>query len=768
MKLRRIAYGALAAIGALLLAGVLYLAFGDLSRHKASLESLASEALGRPFAIDGAFELKVLPSIAVVADRVRVGNAPWGAAPQMVEIGHFSTEIRLWSLLFGPVDVRSLELRDVSVSLERNAAGEGNWVLGRAHEAREAEREPGEGVTEVPAVVLQARLEHVNVSYREAGKPSRSARLDTATIGLGPDERLAMSGKGTVDAHPFTVKAEVGPVSALFAGRDLRLSADASLDQLEAHLDGTLGRLDPLAGADLTLKVAHPDVAALLKSLQQPAFAAGPLVVQARLTGGDTQPARLDLDAKAGDLSLKGEGALRTLGLAGANLKFDASVADAARVAKAFGVDGLGAGALTAAGRIAAAPEEIKLEGVSAEFAGAKATVDGTLRASRADLHFDFVARDLAALRSGLPAAPLSLGGAVAADGQRLELKDAKGRFAKSEFTLELAMQGGGSHHVDAALTSPSIDLNPLLERKPAQAKPARKPKAKYVFTEAPLPLDALKDVDARAHVAIGELRIAAGSLKDLDAVLSASGGKASLEVRARGGVSGSLAGSVKLSPAGGRQAELAVELAAKALRLGLGAGGPIAPGEVPATSAQVRLEAKGASARELASGANGKIHVAAGPGKVRSGLTAVVGGDLLGELVGKLNPFAAQDPYTQLDCGVIRGEIADGQAKLEPMFMQTKKVAVVAAGQIDLQTEALAVDFNTRPRTGIGISAGMFATPFIEVAGTLASPRLGVGAKGAAAGAAAAMTGGMTVLAQGLLDRARGEQDLCKDEKSP
>jgi len=709
----------------------------------------------------------VLPSISVVAERVRIGNAPWGAAPQMVEVGHFSTEIRLWSLLFGPVDVRSLELRDATVSLERNAAGEGNWMLGRAREPHEA-HEPGEGGTEVPAVVLQAKLENVDVSYREAGKVARAARLDTLTLGIGQDERLAVAGKGTVDAHPFTVKAEVGPVSALFAGRDLRLSADATLDQLEAGLHGTLGRLEPLAGADLTLKVAHPDVAALLKSLQQPAFATGPLVVQARLAGGDPQPAKLDLDAKAGDLSLKGEGALRTLGLAGASLKFDASVADAARVAKAFGVNGLGEGALTAAGRIAAAPEGIRLEGVSAGFAGAKATADGALRASGADLRFEFVAPDLAALRSGLPAAPLSLGGTVAADGQRLELKDVKGRFAKSEFALKLAMQGEGGRRMDGELVLPRLDLNPLLEGKSARAKPASKPKEKYVFTEAPLPLDALRDVDARAHVAIGELRIAAGSLKDVDATLAASGGKASLEMRARGGVSGSLEGSVRLSPAGGRQADLAVQLTSKALRLGLGAGGPIAPGEVPATDVKLHLEAKGASARELASGANGKLHAAAGSGKVRSGLTSVIGGDLLGELVGKLNPFAAQDPYTQLDCGVIQGEIVDGQARLEPMFMQTKKVAVVAAGRIDLHTEALEVDFNTRPRTGIGISAGMFATPFIEVAGTLASPRLSVGAKGAAAGAAAAMTGGLSVLAQGLWDRAQGEQDLCEEDKSP
>ena len=53
-----------------------------------------------------------------------------------------------------------------------------------------------------------------------------------------------------------------------------------------------------------------------------------------------------------------------------------------------------------------------------------------------------------------------------------------------------------------------------------------------------------------------------------------------------------------------------------------------------------------------------------------------------------------------------------------------------------------------------------MFANPFIEVTGTLASPRLGLGAKGTAAAVA---TGGLSVLAQGLFDRARGGQDVCK-----
>jgi len=59
-----------------------------------------------------------------------------------------------------------------------------------------------------------------------------------------------------------------------------------------------------------------------------------------------------------------------------------------------------------------------------------------------------------------------------------------------------------------------------------------------------------------------------------------------------------------------------------------------------------------------------------------------------------------------------------------------------------------------------------MFANPFIHVAGTLASPRLGASAKAATAGAAAIATGGASVLAQGFFDRLRGGKDLCKESR--
>jgi hypothetical protein len=202
--------------------------------------------------------------------------------------------------------------------------------------------------------------------------------------------------------------------------------------------------------------------------------------------------------------------------------------------------------------------------------------------------------------------------------------------------------------------------------------------------------------------------------------------------------------------------------LSVKNLRAGLMAGEGIDPRQVPPTSIDAKLRTSGASARKLASSANGQVLLTQGAGQTKSGLLGMFGGGILAQLASKLNPFSAQDPYTQVDCTVARVDIVDGQTTVEPVLLQSKKVTVTANGKVDLHTEELTVDFNTRPREGIGISPGMFTNPFIKLEGTLASPRIAVGAKGAASGALAAATAGASVVAKGVVDRARGEADMC------
>jgi uncharacterized protein involved in outer membrane biogenesis len=759
----RLAAILLSAIAALLAAVVLYLAFGDLGRHKGRIEALVADLIGRPFAIDGAFELKLLPEISVVAERVRVGNADWGSQPHMVELGRLSARIGLWSLVSGPVDVRSLEVSDLSVLLETGPDGKGNWVLGDAGAPEETEA-PGSSAGAVPPVLQNVKLGNVRITYRERGKPDRVALIETLSIGPGSAGLLALSGKGSLNELPATMSGELGPLDALFSGQNIRMAIEASLGDLRLDVKGGLGRLDPLDGADLALKVGHPDVGAMLKKLHLPVILSGALSADARLADAG-ELTRLDLAAKLGDITLKVGGTLRALGLPGSDLRIDASVADAARLAAAFDVTGLPAGPLEVAGRVASSRTEISLDGLSARFAGARARVNGKVRLARgpsADLRFDLAAESLARLRQGLPEMPLSMSGNYAGNRDKHEVKNLKGRIGENEISARASVVGTRKKRVDIDLASPRLDLTPFTAGD-AGAKPKPQPKEaerKFVFDEAALPLGNLNVVDARVQLALAEVKLGTGVLRDVDSTLLLDGGRLTVEGRAKDSLEGAIGGAIKLTPADGGAVELDISVSAKNVRSNLGAGDALDPKDAPPTSVEASLLVRGASARQMASGANGRVVVTQGPGKLPSGAVGLIGGDILRELVGKLNPFAAQDPYTQLECTVARADIVDGQVTVNPALLQSEKVTIVAGGKIDLGTEALRFEFNTRPRTGVGFSVGMFTNPFIELAGTLASPRLGVGAKGTTVAAA---TGGLSVLAQGLLDRARGGQDLCK-----
>ena len=275
------------------------------------------------------------------------------------------------------------------------------------------------------------------------------------------------------------------------------------------------------------------------------------------------------------------------------------------------------------------------------------------------------------------------------------------------------------------------------MPRPRTRKQPAKKPKGKYVFSDAPIKLDGLKRADAKLHFVAKEVKLGTGMLKDVDGTLVADAGQLAFEGRAKGGIEGTLESAVKLKSTSDGAADVELNLIAKNMRAGLVAGDGIDPRLVPPTSIEANLRASGVSARKLASSANGQVLLTQGPGKTKSGFLGMFGGGIFAQLASQLNPFSAQDPYTQLDCTVARVDIVDGRATVEPVLMQSKKVTVTANGKVDLHTEELTVDFNTRPREGIGVSPGMFTNPFIKLEGTLASPRIAVGAKGAASGAA-------------------------------
>jgi hypothetical protein len=87
----------------------------------------------------------------------------------------------------------------------------------------------------------------------------------------------------------------------------------------------------------------------------------------------------------------------------------------------------------------------------------------------------------------------------------------------------------------------------------------------------------------------------------------------------------------------------------------------------------------------------------------------------------------------------------------------------IVGGGDIDFNTEQLNIEFNTKPRAGVGISASSIVSPFVKLKGTFASPSIALDKKGALlSGGAAVATGGLSLLVQSIAGRATAEGDQC------
>jgi hypothetical protein len=145
--------------------------------------------------------------------------------------------------------------------------------------------------------------------------------------------------------------------------------------------------------------------------------------------------------------------------------------------------------------------------------------------------------------------------------------------------------------------------------------------------------------------------------------------------------------------------------------------------------------------------------------------MIAAMYGDLLEEMLNTIDPTRGKDPYTDFECLIVPLTVADGQIEGAPnIFASTQKIRLVTQGSVDLKTEKIRVGVRTTPRRVISFSAAELINPYVQVVGTLASPRLAVDEAGVLiTGGVAVATGGLSLLARGIWDRLSKSGDACK-----
>ncbi|HER26741.1 MAG TPA: AsmA family protein, partial [Rhodospirillales bacterium] len=121
---------ALVVLIALLIAGVVVgPGLIDWNSYKGEITARVKEATGLTINIDGDIELAVLPSPALVVNKVRLGNVAGAASPEMVRLKSLQVRVALGPLLSGQVQVQTIRLVEPIIEIERFSDGRWN-VLG--------------------------------------------------------------------------------------------------------------------------------------------------------------------------------------------------------------------------------------------------------------------------------------------------------------------------------------------------------------------------------------------------------------------------------------------------------------------------------------------------------------------------------------------------------------------------------------------------------------------------------------------------------------
>ena len=297
---------------------IVVIATFDWNRVKPTLNQKVSEALHRPFAINGDLAVRWqrepdeggwrawVPWPRFVAQDITLGNPDWSAKPQMASLQKIEFRLSPLPLLAQRVVIPRIDLTAPDASLQRLADGRANWTF--QFDEKDPNAEPSKWVMDIGAIGFDkgrvgfddATLKtQVQVLIDPLGKPipfsdivgsgaaskvtDQGAHAQDYAFGFKVDGRYkgqALSGSGKIGgllalqdaAQPFPVQVDVrvGDTRAAVAGT---LTDPRNLGALDLRLrlsGSSLGNLYPLTGVTLPDSPAYETDGHLIAKLHEP------------------------------------------------------------------------------------------------------------------------------------------------------------------------------------------------------------------------------------------------------------------------------------------------------------------------------------------------------------------------------------------------------------------------------------------------------------------------------------------------------------------
>lgn len=311
-----------------------------------------------------------------------------------------------------------------------------------------------------------------------------------------------------------------------------------------------------------------------------------------------------------------------------------------------------------------------------------------------------------------------------------------------------------------ANLATDSLDISPF------QGEAKEAVKKEKVFPSDPLPLEGLKAADVELKFKAKKLITKDLTINDVSLALTLNNGKLQLTQNGKA-AGGTIAAKINLDASNGKTATLSNDIELKQIELG----------QIPAiktkelltggkTDITIKVNGSGASVSKIMAGLNGKLLIKTGQGKISNAALDVASADVLTSTLSMLNPGAKKEDGSVLECAVVNFDIKDGMATADKgIAISTNQINVIGSGSVNLKTEELDIGITPKAREGVGINVSQLAE-LVRLGGTLANPTPKTDTKaalkaGLSVGAAVA-TGGLSILAQGLLDKSGSDENPC------
>ncbi len=685
----RIGLWSVAALVVLLVAGVgVFLATFDANSLKPRIIAAVKQSTGRDLVLQGDVRLGVSLQPTLQVAGVSFSNPPGFSRPQMATLERLDLKLALLPLLSHQVEIDRLVLVKPDILLETNAKGQPNWQFTPEPGAASAsgggtagEKTP----TRITVADLQVQDGMVTLRAAAGGQNTVLAVKSLEATAPSPDANLHVAAEAAYNGAPFTLTADVGPLTRLQepgaggAAWPVQLTMAAAGAKLT--VDGSLK--DPMQGSGYNLKIAAnvPDLAAL--SVFAPGQMLPPLhdvAVAAQIADGGAgklpQISGLSVHVGASDL---------TAVVAGLKVaKFDVAAARLDQPVQVTGAGSFGDAPATVSGSVgapaalmsgvqSAAPVPIDL---SLQAAGSSLTVKGTLAsgtgrrvALKADVKADTI--DLDGARGLLVAKPVAAGG------------------------------------VPVGAPAPGSGAPP-----PAVAKAS----GGRLFSDTPIPFDMLRAGDADVTLAIAALKSGGVVYRSVALHLVLNNGKLTLDPFAVDLPEGHLAGSLALD-ASQAAAPVALKLHAPALALAplLAALGK--PGYASGNlEVYADLHGAGATPHAIAAGLDGSLGLAMVNGTVDNRLMGSTLGAVLKEV--SLLDLVGRGGASQIQCFAVRLDAVNGVATFRTLVLASSLLTMDGGGSVNLGAETL--DLRVRPQARV---AGTGLVVPLRVDGSLRAP---------------------------------------------